>query len=67
MGLDLGTPGSCPGLKAGAKPLSHPGIPLSYFEVSPDPVLVFTGEATEEPGEQWCPSNQWKFSKGYRI
>ena len=20
-------PGSCPGLKAGAKPLSHPGIP----------------------------------------
>ena len=28
MGLDPGTPGSCPGPKAGAKPLSHPGIPL---------------------------------------
>ena len=28
MGLDPGTPGSCPGAKAGAKPLSHPGIPL---------------------------------------
>ena len=27
MGLDPGTPGSCPGPKAGAKPLSHPGIP----------------------------------------
>ena len=27
VGLDPGTPGSCPGLKAGAKPLSHPGIP----------------------------------------
>ena len=28
MGLDLGTPGSRPGLKSGAKPLSHPGIPI---------------------------------------
>ena len=27
MGLDPGTPGSRPGPKAGAKPLSHPGIP----------------------------------------
>ena len=27
VGLDPWTPGSCPGLKAGAKPLSHPGIP----------------------------------------
>ena len=32
-GLDPATPGSCPGPKAGAKPLSHPGIPrfMSYF------------------------------------
>ena len=32
-GLDPGTPESHPGPKAGAKPLSHPGIPklnLSY-------------------------------------
>ena len=28
MGLDPGTPGLRPGPKAGAKPLSHPGIPL---------------------------------------
>ena len=27
VGLDPGTPGSCPGPKAGAKLLSHPGIP----------------------------------------
>ena len=27
VGLDPGTPGSRPGPKAGAKPLSHPGIP----------------------------------------
>ena len=27
VGLDPGTPGSCPGPKADAKPLSHPGIP----------------------------------------
>ena len=27
--LDPGLPGSCPGMKAGAKPLSHPGC-LGY-------------------------------------
>ena len=27
VGLDPGSPGSGPGPKAGAKPLSHPGIP----------------------------------------
>ena len=27
LGLDPRTPGSCPGPKAGAEPLSHPGIP----------------------------------------
>lgn len=29
MGFDPGSPGSCPGPKAGAKPLRHPGIPPS--------------------------------------
>ena len=32
VGLDLGTPGLCPGPKAGAKPLSHPGIPRIHFQ-----------------------------------
>ena len=27
VGLDPGSPGSCPEPKAGAKPLSHPGVP----------------------------------------
>ena len=27
VGLDPGTPGSCPGPKADAQPLSHPGVP----------------------------------------
>ena len=27
MGFNPGSPGLCPGPKAGAKPLSHPGIP----------------------------------------
>ena len=31
VGLDPGSPGSRPGPKAGAKPLRHPGIPLSCF------------------------------------
>ena len=30
VGLDPRTPGSCPGPKAGAKLLSHPGIPYFY-------------------------------------
>ena len=30
VGLDPRTPGSHPGLKAGAKPLSHTGIPHSH-------------------------------------
>ena len=30
VGLDPGTPGLCPGPKAGTKPLSHPGIPTVF-------------------------------------
>ena len=32
VGPDPGTPGLRPGPKAGAKPLSHPGIPSVVFE-----------------------------------
>ena len=32
VGFDPGSPGSRPGPKAGAKPLRHPGIPLSLFK-----------------------------------
>ena len=31
VGLDPGSPGSRPGPKAGAKPLHHPGIPMSEY------------------------------------
>ena len=31
MGLDPRTPGSCPGPKAEAQPLSHPGVPNCVF------------------------------------
>ena len=31
MGLDPGTPGSRPELKADAQPLSHPGVPWKAF------------------------------------
>ena len=31
MGFDPGSPGSCPGPKAGAKPLHRPGIPKVSF------------------------------------
>ena len=31
VGLDPRTPGSCPGPKAGAQLLSHPGIPRNVY------------------------------------
>ena len=31
VGFDPGSPGSCPGPKAGAKLLRHPGIPSLHF------------------------------------
>ena len=31
VGLDPGNPGSHPGLKAGAKPMSHPGVPVAFL------------------------------------
>ena len=33
VGLDPGIPGPCPGPKAGAQPLSHPGIPALLFSI----------------------------------
>ena len=35
VGLDPRTLGSCPGPKAGAKPLSHPGIPKDLLNSMP--------------------------------
>ena len=31
MGVDPGSPGSCPGPKAGTKPLSYSGAPVLIF------------------------------------
>ena len=33
VGFDLGSPGSRPGPKAGAKPQRHPGIPDFFFDL----------------------------------
>ena len=35
VGLDPGTPGSCPQLKANTQPLSHPAVPTSDFNIHP--------------------------------
>ena len=50
MGLDPGTPGSGPGLKAGTKPLSHTEIPLPpFFKPSfARPAVKYGFEAQEE-------------------
>ena len=51
-GLDPGTPGSCPGPKAGTKPLSHPGIPSQKYSVPAAPAkkLLFPGSPSRGPG-----------------
>ena len=50
VGLDPRTPGSCPGLKAGAKPLSHPGIPIFFF--FKDFIYLFMRDAQRETETQ---------------
>ena len=40
-GLHPGTPGSCPGLKAGAKPRSHSGIPIENILMLSNPEYSF--------------------------
>ena len=40
VGLDPGTLGSRPGPKAGAKLLSHPGIPIMFFILFASPHLL---------------------------
>ena len=65
MGLDPRSPGSRPGLKAGAKPLSHQGYPVTVFRAHLDnsdnlpmfrslitraKTLVSVGEHSQVPG-----------------
>ena len=42
VGLDPGSPGSCLGPKAGAKPLSHPRIPSKPFLILATSVVIQT-------------------------
>ena len=42
VGLDPGSPGSRPELKAGAKPLGHPGIPKVLYHFVTRPRVVNT-------------------------
>ena len=46
-GLDPRTPGPCPGPKAGAKPLSHPGIPSPQYP------------ERQKSGDEIAPSNSF--------
>ena len=55
VGLDPGTPGSRPRPKAGAKPLSHPGIPRC-FHLCRTPGSAIWGKAG---GEKSRKSSQW--------
>ena len=57
-GRDPRTPGSCSGLKAGTKPLSHPGIPTSHFLIVSEDLLVFNQKAAWHRGENYGLSSQ---------
>ena len=41
VGFDPGSPGSCPGPKAGAKPLRHPGIPNYFLKLKLGYITIF--------------------------
>ena len=60
VGLDPRPPGSCPGPKAGAKPLSHPGIPDIFFSIKLDTktYLEVCGEEDKYP-TTWLISSIW--------
>ena len=63
VGLDPGSPGSCPGPKASAKPLRHPGIPKSPSQLPcprvcsgpPGTVAQATYKAPSRGAESWAP------------
>ena len=40
VGFDPGSPGWCPGPKAGAKPLRHPGIPNFHYLKRPIMIIL---------------------------
>ena len=40
VGIDRGSPGSCPGPKAGSKLLSHPGIPIWHFFIEENTAYI---------------------------
>ena len=52
VGFDPGSPGRCPGPKAGAKPLRHPGIPPSIQHVE----WLGAGKQWEEPDYKSAPT-----------
>ena len=53
VGFDPRTPGSRPEPKAGAQPLSHPGVPIDFPKArdSREPPLVYFPEIIRGAGE----------------
>ena len=51
MGLNPGTPGSCPEPKADTQPLSHPGVPVREFKVIIIKELNGLGKKVEDLNE----------------
>ena len=60
VGFDTGAPGSCPGPKAGAKPLRHPGIPNPMFIAA----MTTIAKLWKVPR---CPSTDERIKKKWSI
>ena len=60
VGFDPRSPGSCPGPKAGAKPLRHPGIPVLS---SPDGYISIH----VRPGRVWGSYHRTEEMSGLRT
>ena len=57
VGFDPGSPGSCPGPKAGANPLRHPGIPGKEVFILSDDLRLLCKYTFMLPDLHHCASN----------
>ena len=64
VGLDPGTPGSRPGPKAGAKPLSHPGIPYRAFFINLSYIRIPSSFPLCSKNLEMCPGPSYLVLQG---
>ena len=67
VGLDPRSPGPCPGPKAGAKPLRHPGIPVVEILIQEGYIPVQRSMGKNEWGTKRKTKRKKKYNKMYIV